>query len=61
MNLSKSNKNFVSPIQQYLRDFNNTHEKTASQLAEIAKHKPVFEKRDTIQKQQKEDNIWEDF
>ena len=63
MNLSKSNKKFVSDADRYLQAFNREHPKTLSQLAEIAKHAGVFLKRDAIvaEKQPEDNNIWEDF
>lgn len=63
MNLSKSNKKFVSEADHYLQAFNCEHPKTLSQLAEIAKHEDVFLKRDAkvAEKQPEDNSIWEDF
>ena len=61
MNLDKVNKKFVSEADQYLQAFNREHAKTPSQLAEIAKHSKVFQKRDTAQATQVDQDIWEDF
>ena len=68
MNLSKSNKKYVSETDLYLQDFNTTHPKTLSQFAEKTKHQPVFEKRDNSQKSQssedtelKNTELWEGF
>ena len=63
MNLSKSDKKYVSETDLYLQDFNTTHPKTLSQFAEKTKHQPVFEKRDNPQKSQTSKNtkLWEGF
>ena len=63
MNLDKVDKKFVSEADRYLTAFNAEHAKTPSQLAEIAKHHKVFQKRDsaTAQAADTGQEIWEDF
>lgn len=45
-NESKVNKNFISNIDQRLAEFDKTHPKSASQLAEIRKYRRIYELRD---------------
>ena len=40
------NKHFVSEIDKKLNEFNETHEKSASQQAEIEKYNKIHELRD---------------
>ena len=40
-------KTYVSPYDQFLFNFDATHEKSASQLKEIKKYKRIFALRDT--------------
>lgn len=42
----KTNKNYISPIDEKLAEFDNTHPTTASQQAEIAKHERIQTLRD---------------
>ena len=43
------NKHFVIEIDQMLKEFNETHEKSASQQAEIEKYNKIHELRDKPQ------------
>ena len=42
---------FLSEIDKMLEKFNETHEKSASQLAEIQKYKKIHEQRDEKKEQ----------
>lgn len=44
--MKKIDKHYVSEIDKKLAEFDQTHGKSASQMAEIAKYRAVFEKRD---------------
>lgn len=45
--MNKLDKKYVSPADQFLHEFDNSHKLSASQQAEVAKHQAVFTKRDT--------------
>ncbi|MBA4697068.1 MAG: hypothetical protein H2069_06760 [Legionella sp.] len=55
------NKAYVSPYDQFLFGFDASHEKTASQLKEIAKHKRIAYLRDNPECKSGQDKIWEGF
>lgn len=61
MNTLDIEKAYVSPYDQFLFTFDATHDKTASQLAEIKKHKLIAEKRDVVCVGGDEEVIWEQF
>lgn len=61
MNLDKIDKSYVSPYDKFLFEFDMTHEKSASQQKEIAKHKKIANLRDNVQAQASEKEIWEEF
>ena len=42
----KTDKHYVSKIDQKLTEFDQTHPKSAAQQAEIKKHQRVYEQRD---------------
>lgn len=42
----KKTKNYISDIDIFLREFDRTHSKSESQLAEIQKYQRVFASRD---------------
>jgi hypothetical protein len=46
----KRDRHFVSSVDRFQTQWDATHPKTASQLAEIKKHDRVFSLRDTPQK-----------
>jgi len=52
---------FVSEIDQYLAEFDKTHELSKSQRDEIKKHQRVFTLRDNPESQISDDQIWEQF
>lgn len=54
-------KAYVSPIDQFLFGFDATHEKTPSQLKEIAKHKRIATMRDQAKTGAEEEALWEAF
>lgn len=43
---AKRNKSYVSPIDLFQIEFDKTHPKSASQLAEIKKYQEIHKKRD---------------
>lgn len=54
-------KAYVSPYDKFLFQFEATHEKTESQLAEIKKHEIIAGKRDFACVGGDEEMIWEKF
>lgn len=54
-------KAYVSPYDKFLYTFDNHHEKTASQLKEIAKHQRIAELRDNAKACQSENELWGAF
>ena len=54
--MNKLNKQFISEIDQKLNEFNQTHEKSASQQAEIKKYNKIHELRDNSKAPEKEDH-----
>lgn len=61
MNTVDIDKAYVSPYDTFLFTFDATHEKTASQLAEIKKHDIIASKRDVACVGGDEEVIWESF
>lgn len=61
MNNQDIDKDYVSPYDRFLFEFDATHEKSASQLKEIKKFKRIHELRDNPDAQQDKGVIWEDF
>ncbi len=60
--IKRLEKNYVADIDKLLVEFDKEHpEKSASQQAEIAKHRRIAELRDNPDAQQKPAQIWEDF
>lgn len=59
--MRKVNKRFVSDIDQKLREFDRTHQPSASQAAEIAKYKTIDHRRDdpNVSAEQQGD-IWDE-
>ncbi|KTD64400.1 CBU_0585 family protein [Legionella spiritensis] len=55
------NKAFVSPEDKFLFQFDSEHEKSASQLKEIKKHKRIAALRDNAERSDKDKEIWEEF
>ncbi len=58
---SKIDKNFVSEIDQFLAEFDATHPKSASQLAEIKKYEKIYQLRDYPQPKSKDESIWKEL
>lgn len=54
-------KAYVSPIDKFLKKFDETHEKTPSQLKEIRKHQRLARLRDNPDSQEGSGEIWEGF
>ena len=50
--IRKRLRNFVSKIDQFQTEFDNTHTPSASQLAEISKYKKINRLRDRSQKKE---------
>lgn len=61
MNLEKIDKAYVSPLDRFLMGFDKTHEKTTSQIAEIAKHEKIAKLRDEALSSPVSGEIWVDF
>ncbi|HHF7365719.1 MULTISPECIES: CBU_0585 family protein [Legionella] len=54
-------KAYVSPYDKFLFEFDATHDKSASQIKEINKHKRIFLMRDNKDYENKKGEIWEEF
>ena len=61
MNKNEIDKSFVSEYDVFLRQFDATHEKTASQQKEINKHERIAKLRDGKASDTDSQEIWEDF
>ncbi|MCE0724743.1 MULTISPECIES: CBU_0585 family protein [Legionella] len=61
MNSDDIDKAYVSPYDKFLFEFDATHNKSASQIKEINKHKRIFLMRDNKDYENKEGEIWEEF
>ena len=58
----KIDRSYVSPIDIKLREFDQSHEMSESQKAEIAKYKDIYYKRDVpTPEKQKNSKLWDDF
>lgn len=57
-NKNKIDKNFVSDIDKKLAEFDRTHPKSPSQLAEIKKHLNVAKRRDQAIDGDAKKDIW---
>jgi len=55
------NKAYISPIDYFLYAFDQSHEKTASQQAEIKKYQRITYLRDDAHPVEQVEIIWEDF
>lgn len=60
MNKNDIDKSFVSLYDEFLANFDATHEKSASQLKEIGKYQRIFALRDGQEKTD-EETIWKGF
>ena len=54
-------KKYISPIDEFLRAFDKTHNKSLSQKKEIAKHERIANLRDNPDANHPDKAIWEDF
>ena len=61
MNSQDIDKAYVSPYDEFLFEFDATHNKTASQLAEIRKNKRIALLRDNALPSKDEPFLWKDF
>ena len=52
---------YMSDIDKFLKEFNKTNELSSSQQRELAKHKRIFKLRDDPEAQRKQSELWEDF
>ena len=57
----KLDRGYVSDIDNFLKDFDKKHEKSLSQLQEIAKHERIFKLRDDPNAERVETVLWQDF
>lgn len=55
----KTNKKYVSEIDKHLAQFDQSHDNSATQQAEIDKYKAVYHKRDHIVKTKKPKDLWD--
>lgn len=53
-------KAYVSPYDRFMRQFDATHEKSESQIAEILKHERIAQLRDEVSIEE-EKEIWSGF
>ena len=61
MSTSFLDKAYVSPVDKFLYTFDAAHEKTASQLKEIKKHRRIAALRDTPRKDGDVPILWDKF
>lgn len=52
-------KNYVSPIDERLAEFDRTHRLSPSQQAEIKKYEEVYKRRDKAVSQKVKKDIWQ--
>ena len=57
--MHKTNKNYVSEIDQRLAEFDHTHPHSATQQAEINKYKAIYQKRDHLITIPKAKDVWD--
>ena len=57
----KKMRTYVSEIDKFLAEFDATHPKSASQLAEIKKYQRIYSLRDTPLSDKDDKKIWEEF
>ena len=55
------NKAYVSPYDKFLFEFDQKHEKTASQLKEIRKNARIAKLRNDPNATDAQDELWKDF
>lgn len=61
MHKGKLEKAYVSDIDKFLMEFDQSHPKSVSQREEIDKHKRLFLLRDDPNAPREQSAIWEDF
>ncbi|KTD05613.1 hypothetical protein OQJ19_10585 [Fluoribacter gormanii] len=61
MNSDDIDKAYVSPYDKFLFEFDATHNKSASQIKEINKHKRISMMRDNKDYGNEKGEIWEEF
>ncbi len=61
MNSDDIDKAYVSPYDKFLFEFDATHNKSASQIKEINKHKRLSLMRDNKDYKNEKGEIWEEF
>lgn len=61
MSKNDIDKAFISPYDLFLSKFDKEHQKSASQLKEINKHKRIAILRDNPNVVSTDEEIWEDF
>ncbi|QMT61248.1 MULTISPECIES: CBU_0585 family protein [unclassified Legionella] len=61
MNSDDIDKAYVSPYDKFFFEFDATHNKSASQVKEINKHKRIFMMRDNKDYVNEKGEIWEEF
>lgn len=62
MSQNKKLTNFVSDLDKFLNDYDNTHELSATQRKERDKFRKIYQLRDSASKVSKSSKeLWEDF
>lgn len=61
MNTFDIDKFYVSPFDKMMRQFDQEHEKTSSQIKEIEKHQKIAQLRDNLIEENQQDKIWSGF
>ena len=61
MNAIDIDKFYVSPIDKFLRQYDQTHDKSISQMKEIEKYQRISELRDHSIEKDGKDSIWSGF
>ncbi|KTC90991.1 hypothetical protein OQJ18_15605 [Fluoribacter dumoffii] len=61
MNSNDIDKAYVSPYDKFFYEFDATHNKSASQIKEINKHKLISFMRDNKDYKNEKGEIWEEF
>lgn len=61
MSSQEIDKFYVSPYDQFMYEFDATHEKSASQRKEIKKHQRIADLRDNAKPQVARKKIWKGF
>lgn len=61
MSAQDIDKFYVSPYDQFMYEFDASHEKSASQQKEIKKHQRIADLRDHAKPKEQREKIWKGF